>query len=139
MANNVRIVITWLAWSPDAKYNVQKYNLNWYTDVYSYATGADCRGKTSDQFTSAGGIVYTVAVDRGAMVRASDSAPRYLGPTSGYCSYYFVDSNQTGHHPGSSLQMTTYRPRGPDSQIDGQVQCESLVANNTLTLLLKVF
>ncbi|KAF7416021.1 hypothetical protein PC9H_006809 [Pleurotus ostreatus] len=70
----------------------QKYNLNWYTDVYSYATGADCRGKTSGQFTSAGGIV---AVDRGAM---------------------------TGHHPGSSLQMTTYQPRGPESQIDGQVQ-----------------
>ncbi|KAJ8695491.1 hypothetical protein PTI98_008093 [Pleurotus ostreatus] len=112
----------------DAKYNVtttsdssliQKYNLNWYTDVYSYATGADCRGKTSGQFTSAGGIV---AVDRGAMVRASDSAPRYLRPTSGYCSYYFVDRNQTGHHPGSSLQMTTYQPRGPESQIDGQVQ-----------------
>ena len=138
MAYNVRVTMTWLAWSGDAIYGVttsdpsliQKYDLNWYTDLYSYATGADCRGKSSAEFTSAGGIVYTVAVDRGALLRASDSAPRYLGPISGYCSYYFIDCSQTGHS-SSSLQMNGYQPRGPDSQIDSQVRCECLIANNT--------
>ncbi|KAF4569496.1 hypothetical protein EYR36_009288 [Pleurotus pulmonarius] len=127
---NVSVTITWLAWSANGTYNVttsdpsliQKYNLNWYTDLYSYATGADCRGKSSAEFTSAGGIVYTIAIDRGTMLRASDSAPRFLGPTSGYCSYYFIDSNQTGHHSGSSLRMDAYQPRGLDSQIDSQVR-----------------
>ncbi|KAF7431079.1 hypothetical protein PC9H_006797 [Pleurotus ostreatus] len=122
--NTTRITITWLAWRRDGHYNVtttdpayiQKYDLNWYTDFYSYATGTDCRGKTAAEFTNAGGVVYTVAIDRGSLRRSSDGAPRFLGPTSGYCGYYFVDCHRTGNHAGSSMRMLSYQPRGLDSQ-----------------------
>lgn len=132
MSNTVRIALNWLAWSPSGEFSVQptdssliqKYAWNWSTDVYAYATGADPRGKTSDQFTSEGGVVYTVVIDRGNMQRAADSAPRYWGPHPGYCGYYFVDVNMTGHHPGSSLQMRTYQPRGTVSQTDKTFSCE---------------
>ncbi|KAL4259427.1 Gfo/Idh/MocA-like oxidoreductase N-terminal domain-containing protein [Pleurotus pulmonarius] len=124
--NTARISINWLAWRSDGQFGVetsdptliQKYDLNWYTDFYAYATGTDCRGMSSSEFTSAGGVVYTVAIDRGSLLRSSSGAPRYLGPTSGYCGYYFVDWNQTGSHAESSMKLLSYQPRGLDSQID---------------------
>ncbi|KDQ27033.1 hypothetical protein PLEOSDRAFT_1089953 [Pleurotus ostreatus PC15] len=122
--NTARISITWLAWRSDGQYGVetsdpsliQKYDLNWYTDFYAYATGVDCRGMSSSEFTGAGGVVYTVAIDRGSLLRSSSGAPRYLGPTSGYCGYYFVDWNQTGSHTDPSMKLVSYQPRGVVSQ-----------------------
>lgn len=123
--NTAHITITWLAWSTDGIYNfytkdpqyIQKFDLNWYTDFYVYATGADCRGKTGDEFTKAGGLVYTLVIDRGNVRRSSDGAPRFLGPTSGYCSYYFIDWNRTGNFsPGFTMDLLSYQPRDPASQ-----------------------
>ncbi|KAF4594233.1 hypothetical protein EYR40_009036 [Pleurotus pulmonarius] len=122
--NTARISINWLAWRSDGQFGVetsdpsliQTYDLNWYTDFYAYATGIDCRGMSSSEFTNAGGVVYTVAIDRGSLLRSSSGPPRYLGPTSGYCGYYFVDWNQTGSHAESSMKLLSYQPRGLDSQ-----------------------
>lgn len=130
--NTTRISITWLAWRRDGQYSVQttdpayiqKYELNWYTDYYSYATGTECRGKTASEFTNAGGVVYTLAIDRGSLRRASDGAPRFLGPTSGYCGYYFVDCHRTGNHSGSSMRMLSYQPRGLESQNGTTYNCQ---------------
>ncbi|KAF7416020.1 hypothetical protein PC9H_002807 [Pleurotus ostreatus] len=123
--NTAHIEITWLAWNADGIYDfytkdpqyIQKFDLNWYTDFYVYATGADCRGKTGDEFTKAGGLVYTLVIDRGNVRRSSDGAPRFLGPTSGYCGYYFIDWNRTGNFsPGFTMDLLSYQPRDPASQ-----------------------
>ncbi|KAF4569497.1 hypothetical protein EYR36_009289 [Pleurotus pulmonarius] len=141
--NTAHIVITWLAWSADGIYNfytkdpqyIQKYDLCWYTDFYVYATGADCRGKTSSEFTEAGGVVYTLVIDRGNVRRSSDSAPRFLGPTSGYCSYYFIDWNQTGNFsPGFTMDLVSYQPRVPASQ-NGTTYNYSIDFNQDMQML----
>lgn len=106
---------------------IQSYTLKWYTDVYSYATGADCRNKTPTQFANEGGVVYTVVIDRGNLRRSPDSAPRYWGPERGYCAYYFVDHNMTTHRAGSSLNVHTFQPQGPDSQNESKIGCRCLV------------
>ncbi|KAJ8468748.1 hypothetical protein ONZ45_g17130 [Pleurotus djamor] len=117
--HSTTISITTLSWAEDGTYNVetsddsliQRYDFNWYTDYYAYATGTDCRDKTASEFTEKGGVVHVVAVDHGNIVRASDSAPRYHGPTAGFCSYYFVDYNKTGVHGDESMTLKAYQPR----------------------------
>ncbi|KAF7431095.1 hypothetical protein PC9H_006814 [Pleurotus ostreatus] len=128
LSNFANIAINRLAWSPAGIYmaaaptsHIQRYTLKWYTDVYSYATGADCRNKTPTQFANEGGVVYTVVIDRGNLRRSPDSAPRYWGPERGYCGYYFVDHNTTTHRAGSSLNVHTFQPQGPDSQNESKI------------------
>ncbi|KAJ8469178.1 hypothetical protein ONZ45_g16978 [Pleurotus djamor] len=124
--HSTTISITTLSWAEDGTYNVetsddsliQRYDFNSYTDYYAYATGTDCRDKTASKFTEKGGVVHVVAVDHGNIVRASDSAPRYHGPTAGFCSYYFVDSNKTGVHGDESMTLKAYQPRALTSTQD---------------------
>ncbi|KAG9224182.1 hypothetical protein CCMSSC00406_0006850 [Pleurotus cornucopiae] len=98
---------------PDVKAFIQIFDLYWFVRYYAYATGADCRGKTPSEFTEAGGVVYTLVLDQGYLKRSSDSAPRYKGPTEGFCGYYLVDCHRTGHHSeNSSMRVVSYQPSG---------------------------
>ncbi|KAJ8514136.1 hypothetical protein ONZ45_g8257 [Pleurotus djamor] len=71
--NSANLFIPWLAWRSDNQFGapaigtfmVQRYEFTWFTDYYAYATRADPRGKTAADFDREGGIVYTVAINRG--------------------------------------------------------------------------
>ncbi|KAJ8474996.1 hypothetical protein ONZ45_g15758 [Pleurotus djamor] len=128
--NSVNLSITWLAWRADGQFGattsdtrlIQRYEFTWFTDYYAYATRADPRGKSAAEFDREGGIVYTITINRGVTRRAPNSPPRFLGPTSGFCGYYFIDFNRIGlradaFRPGFLLRNTAHQPRGLQSSI----------------------
>lgn len=120
-----------IAWSSDGYYDVhtedpylvQLFDINWFIDIYCYATGADPRNTTAENFTRAGGVVYTVAIYRGNLQRSPKSPQRYLGPTSGYCHYWFCDYHSLRSYSKDMVTLE-YEPMGVDSIYDSVYNCK---------------
>ncbi len=117
------IAITWLAWRNDGQANVttsnpaliQKFELYWKAQYYAYATGYECRDVSPSEFTSKGGVVYTLVIDSGYLRRLPNSPSRYMGPTRGFCAYYLVDVHKTSHYCDTSMARILHQPTVLDS------------------------